>query len=448
MKRKLYEQLQIWKEDPNRLPLVLKGARQVGKSFLLEHFGENEFDKCFHFDFEKDKEKLADLFSGNLDPKTILYNLSLLVGENISVQNDLIIFDEIQNCSKALTSLKYFAEELPQLHICAAGSLLGIHLSDESFPVGKVNFLELLPMTFGEFLWTYNNQMLLEVYNSAIYIKQIPLIAHKQLWSILKEYYVVGGMPGVVAAFLEFGENKIDGMNAARKKQKELIASYKADFKKHAGPLNALHIINVFEKIPQQLASHLDDAVKRFRFKDVIPGKRHFIDLEGPINWLEKAGLVYKVYPCTRVEEPLISFTKDNIFKLFILDVGILGAMLDLSPETLILQDYGITKGFFAENLVAGELIASGHEKLFCFFERNYEVDFLFYHKSSVIPVEVKAGNRKSVKSLKYFINQYNPDTAILISAGNLNIEKSQILSCPLYLITQFMRNLSAVKGD
>ncbi len=434
MKRKLYYKLCAWKARKQCPPLILKGARQVGKSYLLKQFGAHEFDNFYHFDFEKNHTELAPFFAKDLNVHKILENLSFYVGKSIIPGKDLIIFDEIQNCPRALSSLKYFNEDMPTLHICAAGSLLGIYLANESYPVGKVTHFELFPMSFEEFLWQSDSALLVEAFNAAIKKREMPEAAHNKCWEVLKEYYVIGGMPAAVNLWLGQKADKVNAMNSVREMQYELIENYKADFKKHAGNLNAMHIITVFENIPKQLSRVLNGSLKRFYFKDVIPGKRRFIELEGPINWLEKAGLIYKVWPVSRIENPLTAFTKANIFKLFCFDIGILGAMLNLSPGTIILQDYGITKGYFAENYAATQLKACGIKELYSWQNRSYEIDYLLERDSRIIPVEIKAGTKKAIKSLKYLLSFSRTGQGLLLSADNLDFSGKDIINIPLYL--------------
>jgi len=433
MKRLLYKKLLSWKNKKGRMPLILRGARQVGKSYLLIEFGKNEFSHCYHFDFEKDGKDLIPLFNENLSPKKIIDNLSVFFGKQIKVHDTLIIFDEIQNCQRALTSLKYFYEDLPDLAVACAGSLLGITLSDQSFPVGKVVFLDLFPMNFEEFLMNCEKGLLYDAFINAVSEKKISSVAHTKLWECLKEYYVIGGMPAVVRNYLTERGNKVDSMHLARITQQELLDTYIRDFSKHSGKINAVHISSVFQNISRQLAECHDSSVRRYRFKDVIHGKKSFAELDGPIGWLVKTGLVLKVNICNKAELPLMSFCKSNLFKLYLFDIGLLGCMLDLSPRTLLLQDYGMTKGFFAENFVACELAASGEKHLYSWIERNSEIEFIKDFEDCIIPVEVKSGKRTKSKSLRQYMFKYGPECAIKISAKPLNMAEN-IKDIPLYL--------------
>ncbi len=271
MKRQVYDDILRWKNGPHRKPLILRGARQVGKSYILKEFGKNNFQKVHIIDFEKDGDKFIPIFKGDLDHKRLLLQLSLVLKCNIDVANDLLVFDEVQNCPRALTSLKYFYEDIPQLAICCAGSLLGIKLSEESFPVGKVNFLDIFPLNFEEFIQAIHHPGLWESYQQVISQRENSLVVHNVLWNYLMDYYVVGGMPEVVKHFLaESSENKYLAFKMARTRQEELILSYKNDFKKHSGKTNALHIESVFENISMQLSHYHNTAVKRYKFNNVI----------------------------------------------------------------------------------------------------------------------------------------------------------------------------------
>jgi len=415
------------------VPLILRGARQVGKSYVLAEFGENEFDRCHHFDFEKDGKELVPLFQEGLSPDALMRNLSLFEGVQIDPARDLVIFDEIQNCPEALTSLKYFCEDLPELFICAAGSLLGISLSDASFPVGKVCYLDLYPMSFEEFLLNSGEDMLHEAFQDSILKGSVNSLIHGRLWEKLKEFYVVGGMPRVVSEYFAFSDKTVDGMIHARHLQQRLLRDYQSDFSKHSGKTNALHIGSVFENIPLQLASHVDGSVRRFRFKDVIAGKKGYAAMEGPIAWLLKAGLVYKVPVCQRAQLPLKAFTKPNMFKLFIFDIGLLGCMLELDPKTLVLQDYGLIKGFFAENYVACELAASGENQLYSWSERNSEIEFIKDLEGQIVPIEVKSGTRTKAQSMRQYIQKYAPQVAVMVTGNPLSLQDQKVLNYPLY---------------
>jgi len=433
MQRFALEELVRWKSKKHRKPLIIRGARQVGKTWLLKEFGKHYFKRYFHFDFERDKHQLQPVFEGELNPRIIVRNLALLINETIDIENDLIIFDEIQNIPEALTSLKYFREEMPQLALCAAGSLLGITLSDVSFPVGKVEFLNLYPMNFEEFLLNYGNPLLYESYIESIKKLSVSEVVHSKLLELLKEFYVVGGMPEAVATYIEEKDKNPNVFQIIRKKQMDLLNTIKADFSKHSGKVNALHISSVYENIPLQLARYTDDSVKRFHFKNVVKGKKGYAELQGPIAWLENARLIIKVFVVNRAEIPLKAFCKENIFKLYLNDVGLLGATLDIPPSAIILGNYGMTRGFFVENYAATELQVAIDGPLYSWNERNSEVEFLIIKKDRIIPVEVKSGTQTKSKSLQQYIHKYHPHRAIILSEKNFTTKDDVRRYIPLY---------------
>ncbi len=434
MKRIIYNRLLKWKASEQRNPLLLSGVRQVGKSYILEVFGKNEFENCWVFNFEKDK-KLAAIFEPDLFSERIVNELSISIGKQINIQKDLVIFDEIQECPRAITSLKYFCEDMGVLALCCAGSLLGVKLSSESFPVGKVDFLNLFPMNFEEFLMALADNHNLALIKTALHSDRQPQVAHHRLWELLKEYYVIGGMPQAVSAYVSERDNRIEAINQARTIQQGLVDSYFKDFSKHSGKTNAMHIVSVFENAPMQLAMNRDGSVKRYRFKDVIPRKKSFAELQGPIEWLEKAGLVIKVKICNKSEIPLEAFCKKNIFKLYLFDIGVLGCMLELPVRSIITHDFGMTKGYLAENYVVQEFTASGNSKLYAWNERNSEIEFLRILKGKIIPIEVKSGIRTQSKSLKQYLKKYAPAKAIKLTGNPLNRGGNQVIhNYPLYL--------------
>lgn len=431
MKRKIINDLIDWKKNKDKKPLILKGARQTGKTYILQFFGAEYYPDYHYFNFEK-KGGIADIFRMDLNPIRILDELSLFQEKTINKNKDLIIFDEIQDCPQALKSLKYFSEDLPGVNICSAGSLLGLQLSTESFPVGKVEFLHLFPLSFEEYLWAIENPLLEDVFYKAIKEKEISITAHTKLLEKMYSYFITGGMPGVIS------KNRIIDQASflkIRKIQSDLITMYESDFAKHSGKNNSMHIVAVLQNIPKQLSKTQDLSTSRFRFNNVIPGKKGYAALQGPIHWLCSASLIHKVSIANHSEIPILAFTTDNIFKCFLFDIGILGAMLNLPPGELMHQDYGITKGYFAENYVLQELIASNNQ-ITSWKERNSEIEFLFQSKEgSIIPIEVKAGLRTQAKSLKQYFLKYQPERAVIISTNPLRYKKNEaIINIPLYL--------------
>lgn len=439
MKRQITSKLVKWKQKFNRKPLILNGSRQVGKTYELKWFGKESFHDCHHFDFEKDKD-LANIFKQNLDPKRIINELSFYLKKTIDIKNDLVIFDEIQACPEALTSLKYFCDEMPELALCAAGSLLGVHLNSGSYPVGKVDVLTLHPMNFYEFLDALNDKQSLSILNNiSLTTKEISLVAHKNLWEQLKRYFIVGGLPEVVNYFCESKKNKtiseIEIFTEVRNMQTNLLGNYFSDIAKHSGKVNAMHIDRVWHSVATQLAVVQDGSVKRFHFKDIVPGIDRYSRLVSAIDWLEHAGLIIKSNIIYQPNLPLMAYTKEAFFKLYMFDIGILGAMCNLSPVTLINYDFGTYKGFFAENFVAQEFLAAGIKELYSWQGANSEIEFLREIDGQIIPIEVKSGNITQAKSLKSYIDKYKPPYSIILSAKNLYIDKIRNVNYyPLYL--------------
>ena len=427
MKRKLMDRLIRWKNEKGRKPLLLKGVRQVGKTFLIKEFGRLHFPECHYFNFEKQPE-LAKIFEQDLDPKRILNELSFQLDRPIHVGEDFVIFDEIQEAPKALTSLKYFQEECPQLHLCAAGSLLGLHLNSGSFPVGKVDFETLRPMSFEEFLIAGNNKAL-----SYLNGDKIPELVHEHLWEQLKIYFIVGRLPEVVATYYEHKDNLFEAFVRVRKKQDDLLNSYYADISKHAGKVNAMHIDRIFRSIPMQLSQVRDGSVSRFKFKGVVPGVSHYDRLASAIDWLEATGLAVKVHIVDTALLPFKAYSQENLFKLLLFDIGMLGHMSGLSPKVILEFDYGSYKGYFAENFVAQELLCRGQEALFSWQENKSEIEFLIELDGDVIPIEVKSGLSIKAKSLKIFSDKYHPIYEMVFSGRPLEI-RSNTRYYPLYL--------------
>lgn len=407
----------------------------MGKTHLLRQFGRQEFPHTHYFNFEEDP-KICGIFSPDLTPKRIISELAIRSGVRINPSDDLLIFDEIQECPKALTSLKYFCEDMPELSLCCAGSLLGVKLSGESFPVGKVEFLPLHPMNFEEFLQAAGDEMSREIFAGALEKKQIPLVGHDRLLTYLREYFFTGGMPHIVQTYLRCREDSVMDLKRIRAEQKNLIDSYNKDFAKHSGKTNAMHIVSVFENVPMQLSLAHDESVRRYQFKGVIANKKSFSDLQGPITWLEKAGLVIKVKICNRAEIPLEAFSKQNMFKLFLFDVGLLGCLLDLPYHSLIDNNYGMAKGFFAENFVAQEFMAAAVSKqIYSWTEGHSEIEFLRVAEGKIIPIEVKSGKRTRAKSLGEYLQRYHPARAIKLSTNPLNMDSFKVIwNYPLYL--------------
>ncbi len=430
MQRQLLDRLHTWKDHPRRKPLLIKGARQVGKTWLLQHFGSEAFPATHTINFEKDPASHS-VFSGSLSPRDILFDLALLLQRDIN-PDDLLILDEIQACPRAVTALKYFAEERPEQALCAAGSHIGLTFADGSFPVGKIDILQLYPLSFPEYL-QYRNPRLAALLNPPFTITDV---AHELLWKEYLLYHYCGGLPEAVSRLGTDNPPLPSNLEQVRQYQTTLLESYLADFSKHAGGVNANHLTRIFLNIPVQLNQALDDSVSRFRFKGVIPDRSKYSQFSGPIDWLCHTGLALKHNQLTTVETPLKAHARENLFKLFYFDIGLLGAALSLSPRDILTQDYGSYKGFLAENAVIQALVPIGWPMGYWVAPSNRaEVECVIEHPElGLIPIEVKSGvkHRRS-KSLSAYKQKYRPAVAVKLSGMNLRMEKDQI-NAPLYL--------------
>ncbi|MBN1472432.1 MAG: ATP-binding protein [Syntrophaceae bacterium] len=418
MDREIAKALDEWKKTFPRKPLLLKGARQVGKTYVLKDFGQRQFPRFHYLNFEETKS-LCNYFSGDLKPALLLDQLQFHLNAEIDAQNDLLIFDEIQNCSGALTSLKYFNEEMPDLAICAAGSLLGLSLTDESFPVGKVTFLDMWPMSFLEYLKGLGENMLAQRLSEYAEGQILPEAAHEKLWEIWKTYLIVGGLPEAVKTFSAERGNLFAAVKSVRKIQKDLKNSYLADIAKHSGKVNAMHIERLWHNIPAQLARAQDKSAPKFTFKDAISGIRGYERLAGPLDWLERARLATRLFIVENVGMPLSACRKENQFKLYFFDTGMLSSLADLPPEAIMRYGYGSYQGYVAENFVAQEFMAAGDNNLYGWQGRTSEVEFLLETKKGCLPCEVKSGKVTHSKSLSVYEERYKPERSFIISARN-----------------------------
>jgi predicted AAA+ superfamily ATPase len=434
MDRNIYQNLLSWKNSAPRKPLILKGARQTGKTYILRQFGEREFKRLHYCNFQQDK-KIHQCFADDLLPETILQLLSFSLDTVIDRKNDLLFFDEIQDCPRALTSLKYFFEQLPDIAICCAGSLLGVVHSNEPFPVGAVTFLDLYPLSFDEYLLAADPKSH-EFIHGLTLRSNIPEVIHRHLLGLLKNYFVVGGMPEAVMRYLNASAEPFEAFALARKVQKDLIIGSMGDFAKYAHTANAREITVVYESVPSQL-SRLGG---KFRPSDVIAGAR-FGRLRSAVDWLAGAGIVHKVFIANSGELPFSAFTKENTFKLYMADIGLMGALADISPKTVALGSdlFATFKGAFCENFVAQEFFAAGVGPLFAWKCNTAEIEFMREINGAVAPIEVKSGLSGKLKSLAVFADRYKSDYSVRISAHNLAInEQSRFHSYPLYLAGRF----------
>ena len=438
MKRNIEAALAYWKVSNTRKPLILRGARQVGKTFSLKKFGQDNFRTVHYINFEEN-ETMARVFDGDLNPKRILRDLSFKLQSSIDVATDLLIFDEIQDAPRALTSLKYFMEDAPEFAVCSAGSLLGVHLGESSFPVGKVDFIDMFPIAFSEFLVAVDEIQAYDYMMAAKTGEPLPEVVHERLWQQFKLYCVIGGLPEIVKAYVTSKEDLFATLQHVRKRQLALVTAYQADVAKHTGKLNSMHVERLWRNVPSQLARQQDGSASRFRFKGVIPGINRYAYLAGTIDWLTAAGLLIHVPIVNRAALPLSAYTKENRFNLYMFDVGILGALSDLSPATMLDYDYGSYKGYIAENFAAQEFIATGCKKLYAWNERTAEVEFLYEKNGNILPIEIKSGSVTQAKSLKLFAKKYAPPYRTVMSARNLkNTDDEKYRAYPIYLAGRF----------
>ncbi len=442
MKRHLMTHLLRWRDNLRRKPLILRGVRQTGKSYLLEAFGQEFFRKYYVINFEKEAWARA-LFEGDLDPRYIINELRFALKADINITQDLVIFDEIQACPRALTSLKYFCEDLPELALCCAGSLLGLHLNESSYPVGKVDMMHLHPMTFSEFLTGIGDDYAAEYFNNITLHSKISEPMHQQLWERLKHYFVTGGLPEIINIFSEDPIDLYRTTKNVRHKQEELINAYYADIAKHAGKVNAMHIDRTWRAVPNQLFANQDRSTGRFRFKGIIPNVERYSQLVNVIDWLTSAELINKIPIIGSVQLPLGVYSKENIFKVFMFDIGILGSMGALAPQTLLDYKFGTYKGYFAENFVAQQLAVKNYKKIYSWQEDRSEIEFLLDHEGEIIPIEVKSGAVVHAKSLRKYIDKYHPKKSIIFSGNNMQVNpRLNIYHFPLYLAEKAMELL------
>ena len=440
MKRLIENQMVIWKNRKQRKPLLLQGARQVGKTYSLRQFGKRDFTKCHYFDLEEQKEEMVSVFNGpNLKPEELIKKLSYISKKELNPQTDLLILDEIQAIPRAITSLKYFNDNMKELAVMAAGSNLGVALNQEPFPVGKVEIMNLMPINFQEFLWATGEEMSVD-YLSNFSGKKSSITYHRQIFESLKLYMITGGLPEVVNEFKFYKNRPLKAFKIVRQLQKQLILHYERDFSKYAGNTNARHIDRVFKSIPAQLSKNQNQKAKKYVFKDVISkGYRNYEALADPIDWLVNAGLAIKVGITEHPSSPLNATINESRFKLFLFDIGLLGSMVNLAPDNIIKYDYGSYKGYFAENLVLQELTSYGIDQIATWQGRTSEVEFVLETDDGVTPVEVKAGINTKAKSLLTYITKYSPQYSVKFTGNPFGFDEHyKIYNYPLYMISRF----------
>ena len=422
MKRNAFQALMRWKSSEERKPMVLKGARQVGKTWLMREFGKSAYDNYVYFNFDEEDE-LKSIFEVNKNPQRIVELLSLIAGEKILPEKTLIIFDEIQECPSALNTLKYFKEKANDYHVIAAGSLLGTLLAEpKSYPVGMVNLLDIYPLTFDEFL-DATDPNLYTYYESIQKEQEIEEIFHNRLLDAYNSYLIIGGMPECVASWIKYKDPA-----KVREIQRELIEVYENDFSKHNGKVNSGRILMVFSSIVSQLAK----PNEKFIYGAVREGARAR-DFEKAIEWLVSAGMLNRIYNVSKMEHPLSAFDKLDQFKLFLFDTGLLKFMAGIDNSAILLKTDYQFKGPLTENYVLQQLRGQFEVEPRYYADKSSEIDFALQYGTEIIPVEAKGGEDKSAPSFKRYIAQNQPKHALRFSRRGYR-KDGAITNLPLYL--------------
>lgn len=430
MYRDVIEDLIRWKNKVNRKPLLLTGVRQCGKTYIVEKFAREHFKSYVYVNFES-SEHIPDIFEYDFDVKRILKELERHYKTKIVPGETLVFFDEVQVSPRAITSLKYFCENMNELHLVCAGSLLGVAIKRErvSFPVGKINRLRLYPMSFKEFVLANGREDLIEVFRDWPTDRPIPDLYKIPMEKLLKEYYIVGGMPEAVKTWVQTHD-----VEEVEEIQKTILSDYADDFSKHA-PANEVPKIRwIWDSVPVQLAKENN----KFVFSHVKEGKRA-AELEDALQWLQDAGLVVRSELVEKPELPLAGFADKTAFKVYMSDVGLLRTKSGVSAKTILEEGgaYDRFKGAFAENYVLTELLAAGKEPYFWRSGNTAEVDFIFENDGEIIPVEVKSADNTQAKSFRLFCKKIEPRIGFKLSLKNIAenpCEKTIMINLPLYL--------------
>ena len=426
MKRKILEKLIEWKDTNGKNPLIIRGARQVGKTWLMQEFGKQYYKKTAYINFDNN-EKFSKIFDNDYDIERIILALQVETRTKINQNDTLIIFDEIQECPKALTSLKYFSEHNVKYDIVAAGSLLGVTTHEGTgFPVGKVDFLDLYPLDFIEFAMAMGEEQLVELIKNNDY-KMISIFKSR-FETLLKQYCYIGGMPAVI---MEFIKNK--DFAKVRAKQKNILSTYEQDFSKHIPSNTVAKTRLLWKSIPAQLSKEN----KKFIYGAVKEGARAK-DLENALSWLCDAGLIYKVSKISKPDLPLIAYEDFNAFKIFVLDVGLLGAMTNLNASTMIDGNkiFEEFKGAIAEQYILQQLKSKGDIPIFYWTNSSStaKINFVIQLEDFIVPIEVKATTNLQAKSLKIYMQKYKPSFAIRTSLADYKMTEN-LKDLPLYAI-------------
>lgn len=430
MYREIMNDLKKWKDMRRRKPLLLTGVRQCGKTYIVKEFAGECFSNSVYMNFEAE-EKLSSIFDYDFDVKRIVTEIERHYKTKIVPGETLVYFDEIQACPRAITALKYFCEDMRELHLVCAGSLLGVALKKEkiSFPVGKVNRLRLYPMSFREFVIANGRTDLIDIFRDWPVDREVPDLYSFPMKNLLKEYFIVGGMPEAVKTWTETHDP-----DEVEEVQNEILNDYADDFSKHAPAEEVPRIRWIWDSVPVQLAKDNN----KFVFSHVKEGKRS-ADLEDALQWLSDAGLITKTELVEKPEIPLSGFADKTYFKVYMSDVGLLRAKSGVSAKTIMDESalFIRYKGAFAENYVLNELRATGKEAYFWRSGNSAEIDFIYESEGEMVPVEVKAADNTQAKSFRLFCKKYKPNKGIKLSQKNIAVndcEGTKAFSIPLYL--------------
>lgn len=433
MQRTLLKALIAWKNQTIRKPLLIDGARQTGKTFLLKELFGQAFTNTLRLDFLENPE-FKKAFDGSLSPDELLMKIELLTNQVFNPETDLLILDEIGECERAVTSLKYFAEKAPTYFVAASGSNIGLL---NAFPVGKVEQYNLRPLTFQEFIYASKEPALINAFDT----QASSAAAHSKLMDKLTDYFFTGGMPEAVDAWYQHKDSSIlERVEKVSKIHADLVEGYRRDFGKYAGKVDATLIESVFNSIPAQLSLTTDESVKRFKFKNVHERKSRYSDLESAIHWLKCCRLALANYPIEgQPKSPLAAYRKENMVKLFLFDVGLLNHMLGIGYQESKRQGFEY-KGYVAENFVQQELTAIGVDPSYSWQDARAEIEFILAtDNGNVVPVEVKSGKRTRAKSLTSYVEKCMPTKTFKLTGtqGSSALEQTNIVM-PLYF-TQYL---------
>lgn len=426
MYRKIMKFLEEWKESSHRKPLILQGARQVGKTYSVLEFGRNHYENVAYFNFES-TPKLAETFEESISPDYLIPILSHIAGQTIIKEKTLIIFDEVQLCERALTSLKYFCEEAPDYHIIVAGSLLGVAVNRErfSFPVGKVDMKTLYPMDLEEFMLALGEDVLVDKIKECFANDSpMPSALHDAAMSIYRQYLVVGGMPECVMQYVNTKDHIL-----VRHTQSNILASYLNDMSKY----NNLNEIKKTRLVYDNITVQLSKKNTRFQYKLVKKGGRAS-EFENAIEWLTLSGIVSQIYKVEQIHKPLENYRDIDAFKIYVSDLGLLCAKKELMPNDVLymIDELNDFKGGMVENYVNSQLVINGYTTYYWESARGAEVDFIIQREGKIIPIEVKSADNTRAKSLNIYMETYKPDYAIKLSAKNFGFEDNK-KTVPLY---------------